>query len=270
MKTTAEMNRTTHRPLGSRLLTAAAFTLALSLGSGYVQADTAGQTALTTLLQTYAQQEGNTKFATVTILTASADDLTRAVYDILANGPNPTGLTASQLASSALEAVGGKVRKDFAKIAPRIANAAIVAGDTGDTTTVTDVLQSVLNVNNAAGNTKLLLPSTAQQAVTAAALTAATGPGAGAAIGDTALVGVSSSNSAIEAFIEGTLKTIASNGNLSDFVAKGLSKIVGVLTPTQAAIDIAVKDVKNPVAVNAAIAGAVEVVAIPTGAQSRR
>ena len=86
--------------------------------------------------------------------------------------------------------MGGKVRKDFAKIAPRIANAAIVAGDTADTPTVTAVLQSVLNVNSLAGNTKLLLPLTAKEAVTAAALTAATGAAAGAAIGDTALVGV--------------------------------------------------------------------------------
>ena len=60
----------------------------------------------------------------------------------------------------------------------------------------------------------------------------------------------------MEAFIEGTLKTIASNGNLADFVSHGLANIVGVKATV--ATDIAVKDAKNPAAVNAAIAGGVE------------
>jgi hypothetical protein len=235
--------------------------LALVAG-GSVDLYASAQDALNVLLNQYAAEEtapGGTP-KTVSTVTASADDLTRAVYDLLANSGNPGNFSAAEVAQAALLTSGSSaaVRKDLNTVAPRIVNAAIMAGDTTDTTTITQILGSVLTVNSGSGSTKAQLTIAAKEAVTATALVDdanADAAAAGAAIYNAASNALQLSASTILPFIEGTLKTIKSAASLTTFVSAGLTVASGGAATN--AVSIAVADAKNPVAVNAAISGAV-------------
>jgi hypothetical protein len=232
-----------------RLLAPAAFALALSWSGAHALADAAGTKALNDRLALYAPEETppGGKQPTLTVATASDTDLVRAVYDILANGPNPSGVTAAELASSALEG-----RKDASTVAPRVVNAAIVAGNV----TVTSTADIVAIVNAVLTDPSVKLTPAAQEAVTAVALTDDADPAstAGTTIAQivfsTALTGATQKTQL--AFVEGTLKTIQGSADLPSFVEQAVNTIG---SPTTSAIGIAAADAANPAAVNAAIAG---------------
>ncbi|HEY2343680.1 MAG TPA: hypothetical protein VGH90_11640 [Chthoniobacteraceae bacterium] len=237
-------------------------------GSVHLQAANTAQDALNAVLLTeFAPAEtvpGGTP-KTITTITASADDLTRAVYEILANNDNSGNFSAADVAAAALQTgPTGTARKDLNTIAPRIVNAAIMSGDTTDTATITDILSAALKVNST-GSTKVQLTLAAKEAATATALVDdanADGAAAGNLIWLSAQQALNLNSTTIVPFLEGTLKTIKSAPSLTTFVSAGLTAGSGGAGTT--AVSIAIADVKNPAAVNAAISGAVSLLSTAT------
>ncbi len=254
-------------PIRSRkLLIPAAFALALSWSSVYLHADPA--TDLSQTLVAFQGEEGAKTAATT--LTATADDLTRAVYQVVVNGGDPGATAAAALTASSL----GKVRADFNTIAPRILNAAILAiGQRNNgTTTIQDsdvlsVLNAVLGVNSTQSNAKLKLNAAAVAAVTGEALLNAQSTGAGTAIATAGLNatfpgGVATqSTKTLQTFITSTLKSIGtSTGAVPSFMSQVLAQnptLFSTPAATQTfATAVAIAEAKNPSAAASIITAA--------------
>ncbi|MDB6165449.1 MAG: hypothetical protein JWQ83_589 [Lacunisphaera sp.] len=172
----------------------AALAVALLGFTGFAFADANTQRqALDLRLQRFALSEGKTapQIAAVNTLTASADDLVYAVYELVQEaGDNPVliaDIAAGALLSPPLPqgtaAASAKVRADKDKVVGRLMEAAVVASSTSGATpteqaTIVDkVLQQLGTINNGLATTKQLTLA-GKQLLVAKALRSTSGLGA--------------------------------------------------------------------------------------------
>jgi hypothetical protein len=218
------------------LVPAVAVTLSWGTAS-QAQASDAGRAAINAKLAEFAAETTlpGKPIVAKTILTAPADQLALAVYEILQEGTftgtDPALDDAAELAQSALQAITSgttlKARADKDKISGRIVNAAIQgAGAASDATVVAAILDAVLDVNATTGNTKLQLTLAGAANATAQALKSAEGTDAGDEIAAVSVPTASATDKAAQDFVTATLKAVGTSAaNVKSFVDRALDNV---------------------------------------------
>lgn len=217
---------------------------------------TAAFSALNTQLSDFAAEKTTppAQPKTPTLLTAKADDLVYAIYQVTQQPQFASATAARDVVETALTAIAGKVRADKDKIAPRLVDAAVTGANL---TTGADVAQVVLGVFNANAGINKQLTTNGKAATIGQALKNVNGlpEGEGAAIGNVATL-VATNQASLQSFLISSIKPVGTAvGGVKSFFSAALQT---TLVPPTSRDGFAVNVAKGVVA--STVGGAGEVI----------
>ncbi|MEA3207698.1 MAG: hypothetical protein QOE70_755 [Chthoniobacter sp.] len=165
-----------------------------------------------------------------TLLTAKADDVVYAVFQLTKTASFDQRDEVADLVVTALEALNGKVRADKDKLAPRILNAALSGSGITDGGDIALIVDSLTRVNHLA-LAKLQLTVAGKEAVIGQALKITNGGSALGALAydlSSAVAGSGTRDAKLQTFVIAAVKAAGTaTGQISGFIDRVLNNVTG-------------------------------------------